>query len=90
MPSVVTVVDDYIESLLRDACIRVGLYLARTKAVEWGKLLSSDECNDKMLLAENIKKATYVVHYLLNSRKLTGSFSNTLRKEQICHSMGTI
>jgi len=80
MPTVVTVVDDYIESLLRDACIRVGLYPARTKAVEWGKLLSSDECNDKMLLAENIKKATYVVHYLLNSRKLTGSFSKYFEK----------
>ena len=46
MPSVVTVVDDYIKPLLRDACIRIGLYPARTKALEWGKLLSTNECND--------------------------------------------
>ena len=56
MPSVVTVVDDYIESLLRDACIRIGLYPARTKALEWGKLLSTDECNDNAQLVKNIKK----------------------------------
>ena len=80
MPSVVTVVDDYIESLLRDACIRIGLYPARTKALEWGKLLSTDECNDNAQLVENIKKATYVVHYLLNAKKLTDSFSKYFEK----------
>ena len=80
MPSVVTVVDDYIESLLRDACIRIGLYPARTKALEWGKLLSTDECNDNAQLAKNIKKATYVVHYLLNAKKLTDSFSKYFEK----------
>ena len=80
MPSVVTVVDDYIESLLRDACIRIGLYPARTKALEWGKLLSTDKCNDNAQLVENIKKATYVVHCLLNAKKLTDSFSKYFEK----------
>ena len=80
MPSVVTVVDDYIESLLRDACIRIGLYPARTKALEWGKLLSTDECNDNAQRVESIKKAMYVVHYLLNAKKLTDSFSKYFEK----------
>ena len=80
MSSVVTVVDGYIESLLSDTCIRIGLYPARTKALEWGKLLSTDECNDNAQLVENIKKATYVVHYLLNAKKLTDSFSKYFEK----------
>ena len=75
MTQVVDVVDDYIEALLRDASVRVGLYPARTKAIEWGKLLTADECIDDAQRVLNIKKSTYVVHYLLNGKKLTDFFS---------------
>ena len=46
MACIVAVVDDYIASLLRDALIRLGIFPASTKAREWGKLLSTDECDD--------------------------------------------
>ena len=80
MPLVVTVVDDYIESLLRDACIRIELYPARTKALEWGQLLSAEECTNNVNIVQNVKKAIYVVHHLLNVKKLTDSFSKYFEK----------
>ena len=80
MTRVVDVVDDYIEALLRDASIRVGLYPARTKAIEWGKLLTADECIDDAQRVLHIKKSTYVVHYLLNGKKLTNSFAEYFEK----------
>ena len=80
MARIVAVVDDYIASLLRDASIRVGLFPARTKARDWGKLLSTDECDDDVQRVENIKRSTYVVHHLLNSNKLTDSFSKYFEK----------
>ena len=80
MARIVTVVDDYIASLLRDASIRVGIFPARTRAREWGKLLSTDECDDDAQRVENIKRSTYVVHHLLNTNKLTDSFSKYFEK----------
>ena len=80
MPSVITVVEDYIESLLRDACIRIGLYPARTKALEWGQLLSAEGGTNNVNVVQNAKMATYVVLYLLNVKKLTDSFSKYFEK----------
>ena len=80
MACIVAVVDDYIASLLRDASIGVGLFPARTKAREWRKLLSTDECDDDVQRVENIKRSTYVVHHSLNSNKLTDSFSKYFEK----------
>ena len=80
MPSVITVVEDYIESLLRDACIRIGLYPARTKALEWGQLLSAEDGTNNVNIVQNVKMATYVVLYLLNVKKLTDSFSKYFEK----------
>ena len=67
------VVDDFIDILLRDACHRVGLHPSITKPIEWAMLLDGVGYND-MQRVHNIKMVSYVVHHLLNARKLTNSF----------------
>ena len=74
------IVDDYIDVLLRDASIRVGVSPVKTRPTEWVLLMSGEGCTD----FERIKKlkiATYVVHHLLNATKLTSSFSEYFEQQ---------
>ena len=68
-------IDDYIDLLLRDASIRVGLLSVKTKPTEWVTLMGAEGL-DGADRAQNIKIVAYVVHHLLNANKLMNSFSN--------------
>ena len=65
------IVDDYIDILLQDAAIRVGLGFKRTKPVEWCKLLDANQPS----YGDNVKRLAYVMCYLMNHKTLMISFA---------------
>ena len=65
------IVDDYIDVLLRDAAIRVGLGFKRAKPVEWCKLLDANQPS----YGDNVKRLAYVMCYLMNHKTLMISFA---------------
>ena len=74
MNQIETILEDYIDVLLRDALFRIGLPSMKTNPKEWELLINPSEYYDKH--QNNLKKASYVVCHLLNAKKLTSSFSD--------------
>ena len=69
-----SIVDDYIDLLLRDAAMRLGIGFMNTKPKDWGLLVNNSTDNVKKHL-DSLKKAAYAVTYLLHPIRLTKSFS---------------
>ena len=67
------VVDDFIDALLRDASVRVGLSLIKTKPTELVTLMGDQEL-DGAPCSQTIKMVAYMLHQLLNAKKLMKSF----------------
>ena len=74
------VVDDFIDALLRDASVRVGLSSIKTKPTELVTLMEDQEL-DGAPHSQTIKMVAYMLHHLLNSKKLMKSFLLSLNKE---------
>ena len=68
------VVDDFIDALLRDASVRVGLLSIKTKPTELVTLMGDQEL-DGAPRSQTIKMVAYMLHHLLNAKKLMKSFS---------------
>ena len=68
-------VDDFLDLLLRDASVRVGLDSMKTKPSEWMMLMSSEGINDVQRI-QRLKTVAYVMHHLLNAKELMNSFSD--------------
>ena len=68
------VVDDFIDALLRDASVRVGLSSIKTKPTELVTLMGDQEL-DGAPRSQTIKMVAYMLHQLLNAKKLMKSFS---------------
>ena len=68
------VVDDFIDTLLRDASVRVGLSSIKTKPTELVTLMGDQEL-DGAPRSQTIKMVAYMLHQLLNAKKLMKSFS---------------
>jgi len=64
------VVNDFIDVLLRDAAIRIGLGLMKAEPTAWGKLLDPTDRKFR----DNLKRAVYVINYLLDHKKLEAPF----------------
>ena len=67
------VVDDFIDALLRDASVRVGLSTIKTKPIELVTLMGDQEL-DGAPRSQTIKMVAYMLHQLLNAKKLMKSF----------------
>ena len=67
------VVDDFIDALLRDASVRVGLSSIKTKPTELVTLMGDQEL-DGAPRSQTIKMVAYMLHQLLNAKKLMKSF----------------
>ena len=74
MSQIETVVEDYIDVLLQDAALRLGLPPMKMNPKQWAMLINPKVYYDKH--QNNLKKASYVVLHLLNAKKLTSSFSD--------------
>ena len=70
MNALATIAVEYIDLLLRDAAVRVGLGIIESKPATWCRLLDPSD-ND---YADNLKRYTYVTRYLLNPKRLMQSF----------------
>ena len=74
MNQIETVVKDYIDVLLQDASLRLGLPPMKMNPKQWGLLINPNKYYEEH--QNNLKKASYVVYHLLNAKKLTSSFSD--------------
>ena len=70
MNALANIAVEYIDLLLRDAAVRIGLGIMESKPAKWCKLLDPNDNG----YADNVRRFTYVTRYLLNPKRLMKSF----------------
>lgn len=84
----VRIINDFIDILLRDASIRIGLGMMKADPQIWSKLLDPTNMTS---FNRNLKKLNYAINYLLDHKTLTNSFQQFFEeKAKITYEAGLI